>query len=149
MSGSRGPLSKNPEQRRRRNLPPAKTQLPAEGYQGDIPEWPLLEQTEYERMKWDWLWRTPMAAEWARMNIEPVLARYVRISIEAECAETRGSVAQSNIKGEARQLETLLGLNPSALKRLEWQVPEEQDAEVVNVTAAPRRRLRAVDPDAS
>lgn len=149
MSGSRGPLSKDPEQRRRRNLPSqAKVQLPMEGYTGPIPDWPLVERTELEAERWERIWRTPMAAQWVRMGIEPVVARYVRLALQAESFDHATSVAMSNIKGEARQLETLLGLNPSALKRLEWEIVADE-VEEQRETAAPRRRLRAVDPGTS
>lgn len=145
MSGSRGPISK--PNAVRRNLKAAKMQLPSEGYQGPIPDWPLPEGNAFELDRWERVWRTPMAAAWIRMGIETVVARYVRIAIIAESYEGTTSVALSNIKAEARQLETMLGLNPAALKRLEWEIASDEVEELRE--AAPRRRkLKAVDPEA-
>jgi hypothetical protein len=145
MSGSRGPLS-NPSARRR-NLPSgSKIQLPMEGWQGPIPDWPLLEGLQPELERWERLWRTPMAAQWVRMHIDTVIARYVRVALLAESFDHETSVAMANIKGEARQLESLLGLNPSALKRLEWEIVVDEVEEQREVAPA-RRRLKAVDPD--
>ena len=142
MSGSRGPLSKPGAVRR--NLPSAKIQLPMEGYQGPIPEWPLSEANMLELERWERLWRTPMAAQWVRMHIDTVVARYVRIALMAEDDSNQTSVAMSNIKGEARQLESLLGLNPSALKRLEWEIVPDELEEARK--PEPRgRRLKAVE----
>lgn len=147
MSGSRGPLS-NPNARQSRGIASKKLQLPMEGYQGPIPEWPLVEATSIELERWERMWRTPMAAAWVRMHIDTVVARYVRVALLAESFDHETSVAMANIKGEARQLETLLGLNPSALKRLEWEIVADETEEA-REAPAPRRRLKAVDPEAS
>jgi hypothetical protein len=101
----------------------------------------------FELERWERIWRTPMAAAWVRMGIETVVARYVRIAIMAEGFDKTTSMAVANIKGEARQLETMLGLNPAALKRLEWEIAADEIEE--QREAAPRRRkLKAVDPEA-
>ena len=85
MSGSRGPLS-HPNARRR-NLPSGtKIQLPMEGWRGPIPDWPLVECTSIELERWERMWRTPMAAQWVRMHIDTVVARYVRVALLAESA---------------------------------------------------------------
>jgi hypothetical protein len=146
VSGSRGPLS-NPNARHLRGRAAgSKIQLPMEGWQGPIPDWPLLEGLQPELERWERLWRTPMAAQWVRMHIDTVIARYVRVALLAESFDHETSVAMANIKGEARQLESLLGLNPSALKRLEWEIVVDEVEEQREVAPA-RRRLKAVDPD--
>lgn len=132
-------------QRVRRNLPSSFDELPAEGYKGDIPDWPLAEATEYELFRWEKMWRKPQAAQWIRMGIEEVIARYVRIAILAESTDKETSVAMSNIKGEARQLEQGLGLGAKALQNLSWKIVADE-VEEQRETPSPRRRLRAVDP---
>jgi hypothetical protein len=117
-----------------------------EGYDGPIPDWPLAEGMEVELARWERLWRTPQAAQWVRMHIDAVVARYVRIAILAESLDHETSVAMANIKGEARQLESLLGLNPTALKRLEWEIVADE-VEEQRVAPPARRRLKAVDPE--
>ena len=41
------------------------TALPAEGYRGPVPEFPLDDATDRELEVWAQLWRTPQAAAWA------------------------------------------------------------------------------------
>lgn len=144
MSGARGPLS-NPNAVRY----PTKTtkiQLPAGGYQGEIPDWPLVEATMPELERWERLWRTPIAALWAPMSIETTIARYVRIALLAEDSDQATSVAMSNIKGEARQLEKELGIGPSALQRLNCEIASDEVAERRADTVKAPRRIAAVDP---
>lgn len=140
------PAHRKPEgQRLRRNLPTVSAFLPADGYQGPIPSWPLEEQSEYEAVKWDWVWRTPAAAEWIRMDIAPVVARYIRIAAQAEQFGSKVSMAESNVKSEARQLEKVLGLNPDALRLLQWEVERDQPT-IASVEPIGRRtRPRAAD----
>lgn len=148
MSGMGGPLSK--PNAVRRGVKPAKVYLPAEGYRGPIPDWPLPDGTRAEGERWLLLWRTPMAAAWVKLRIETVVARYVRIALIAESFDSLTSVALSQIKTEARQLETTLGLSPAALKRLEWEIVEDEVEEQRQARSAvrPRRDLKAVDPEA-
>lgn len=148
MSGSRGPLSKDPSQLRRRNLPSgAKVQLPMEGWQGDIPQWPLLEGTDIEIYRWEQLWRTAQAAAWVRMHIDFTIARYVRLSILVE-TEAKNNVATAQVINSVMALEKELGLTPAALKRLEWEVVADEVEDARETKPAPRgRRLKAVDMD--
>lgn len=135
-----GPAPKtNP---RRRNARPDTVLLPAGGYQGDLPQWPLTRATKAETEAWASLWRLPQADAWARMNLARTVARYVRALIPAE-----KSGAPAFKLSEVRQLEDRLGLTPMAMLRLRWEVAlveaveeePEDDAPVADV-----RRLFAV-----
>lgn len=146
MTGSRGPES-NPNARRR-NLPRvAKVQLPAEGYQGEIPPWPMTEFTMPEIGRWEQLWRTAQAAQWARMHIELTVALYVRVSLAVE-NEAKNNVATAQTLNSMTAMQDRLGLNPQSLKRLEWEIVADELEEVRKPTRT-RRTLRAVDPEAS
>ena len=149
MSGSRGPLSKDPSARRRQNPTNAKVLLPIDGYDGPFPDWPLDEASEMELYRWERLWRTPQAAQWVRMHIDFMIARYIRTALLAEQLESKMSVALSNVHGEARQLEDRLGLNPQALKRLEWEVVADELEDRREPEKPQRRRLKAVDTEES
>lgn len=108
---------------RRRNARPDWVTLPAEGYQGDIPPWPLMnDPSEAERELWLSLWRTPQASQWIRGQYERVVARYCAIVALSEIEPTAA------ILGEVRQMEDRLGLSPMALKRLQWEIPEQSSA---------------------
>ena len=108
---------------RRRNARPDWVTLPAEGYQGDVPSWPLVnDPSESERELWLSLWRTPQASQWVRGQYERVVARYCMIVALSEVEPTAA------ILGEVRQMEDRLGLSPMSLKRLQWEIPEQSSA---------------------
>lgn len=138
-----GPAPKPKDQRRRRNADPVSAvQLPAEGRQGKPPPWPLPGESKDETAVWREVWKTPQAVAWERLGWNRVVARYVRRLVEAE--QTKSGAA---VNAEVRQLEDRLGLSPMAMLRLRWEiVADEMDEK--RQTGAPRRRLKAVDPDA-
>lgn len=130
---------------RRRNARPGVVQLPAAGYDGPMPPWPLPEgASEPEWDAWTTLWRRPQAAAWAQMHLERVVARYVRTMLAAEQPG-----AYSAVLGEARQMEDRLGLSPMSMLRLRWEVvADELDIQRTERGSA-RPRLVAVDPKAA
>lgn len=135
------------------------TTLPAEGYDGPVPEWPLASPADVddtdvgavlsmrELQRWELVWRTPQAAAWARLGWADDVAVYVRLMSLVEL----GDVKQA---GEARQWSDRLGLNPAAMLRNRWRVSADQVAVhresrgVAPSELGPRRssrdRLRAV-----
>lgn len=141
--GVRGPLPKPADQRVRRNKPPGKAQLPMEGYSGPSPEWPLLEGSAAELIYWDEIWRTPQAAQWVRMHIDRVIARYVRLSLIVE-QEMTNNVATAQTLSTIAGLEDRLGLSPLAMMRLQWEVVADEVEEQRENTSN-RKRIRAVD----
>ena len=59
--------------------------LPADGYDGDLPSWPLHNNpSTAEEALWMDLWRTPQAAMWAESGFERVVARYVMVTVLSE-----------------------------------------------------------------
>lgn len=127
---------------------PGTVTLPMEGYAGDIPEWPLDSVSEGELKRWERVWRCPMAAQWIRMHIDLVVARYVRVTLQVEEGNDSITVAGSNLHSEARQLEDRLGLSPLALLRLRWEIAPAEKAEVTPIKERSTRRLKAVDHSA-
>lgn len=101
------------------------TYLPAEGYDGPVPAWPLdTEPSTVELDLWGKLWRTPQAAEWARGGYERLVGRLAMLMIVAEDP----SKPSAALLGEVRQLEDRLGLSPMAMRRLSWKVEGEGSA---------------------
>lgn len=93
--------------------------LPVEGYEGDIPEWPLgNDPSQAEVELWEKVWRTPQGAAWANNGFERVVARYVMVTVLSETEPTAAMLS------EVRQLEDRLGLSPMALRKLQWVVGE-------------------------
>jgi len=129
---------------RRRNVKPTSTQLPASGYDGLIPDWPLSKQDKTEAAAWNAVWRLPQAAEWARGSHARTVARYVRALVVAEKRETTAFHLS-----EVRQLEDRLGLTPMSMLRLRWEiapadVADERDDDEPDAPVADVRRLFAV-----
>lgn len=123
---------------RRRNAKPTSTQLPAAGYDGPVPTWPLGKAKRPEREAWDALWRTPQAAEWARLSCARTVARYVRALVVAEQPETTAFHLS-----EVRQMEDRLGLTPMSMLRLRWEIaPAEPEAAELDDADAPVDNVR-------
>lgn len=128
---------------RRRNVRPEWRRLPAAGRRGDPPDWPLGRPTKAELALWQQLWGSPQAAAWESFGWARMVARYTRIAVQSE---RRGTTAF--LLSEVRQLEDRLGLNPMAMKRLQWVIAadvddeEQADGEKDNVADIERYRDR-------
>ena len=126
---------------RRRNAQPNLTRLPANGYTGLIPDWPLPRPLKAEKDAWDSLWRLPQAVAWARMQVARTVARYVRALIVAESRESTAFQLS-----EVRQLEDRLGLTPMSMLRLRWEIAPDELAEARETSdERARPKLRAVE----
>jgi hypothetical protein len=125
---------------RRRNVRPDATLLPPNGYEGDVPEWPLSGRKKPAEIElWKTLWATPQAAAWVVMGegTSRTIARYCRLSLIAESAD-----APATIHGEVRQLEDRLGLTPMSMRRLMWDIAADETAEKRDEAAASGVRAR-------
>ncbi len=98
--------------------------LPAEGRKGRAPKWPLSEPLPGEAAVWKELWSSPQAVAWERLRYVRVVARFCRLVVKAEEPD-----AGSRLLAEVRQMEHDLGLTPMGLRRLEWQIVEDELAE--------------------
>ena len=106
---------------RRRNARPDWVVLPADGRQGDPPEFPLGRPSMSVLKLWAVLWASPQAVAWEGMGEATIrtVARYAKLVLEAE-----KSKAQTSLLAEVRQLEDRLGLTPMSMKRLQWQIDD-------------------------
>ena len=135
--------------------------LPAEGYQGEIPQWPIDaplsgfrggKQIESyvvgrEADLWDELWRTPQATVWiTNPAVINELALYCRLTAIGETGHVM-------IAAEARQRGDRLGIDPASMARLRWKVegateskatPRERRSEAVEARKSARERMRAI-----
>ena len=118
---------------RRRNKRPDWLSLPADGYDGNIPTWPLSSEISFaEEELWRSLWRTPQAAAWAEGGFERVVARYVMVTCLVELEPNAALLS------EVRQMEDRLGLSPMAMKRLQWEVEAPSKNTLAEVTSIDR-----------
>lgn len=119
------------------------TALPSEGYQGEVPHFPLPGMTSRELEVWDSLWTTPQACAWSMqpwrwMNI----ADLVRLQVRGEAHD-----APVNIATVVRQLRADLGLTPAGLKENGWAIASDEvsaraDAKVEAAPARPSSRSK-------
>ena len=114
--------------------------LPADGFQGSIPDFPLPAMTDREAEVWESLWRTPQAAAW---SVEPwrwrVVAMYVRWSVRMEHAEANAALVSQVIR-----LGDQIGMTPAGLRENGWKIAATEDEQKATGTAGkPRNSSRA------
>lgn len=143
--------------------------LPADGYQGDVPDFPLpkavhfatvfegaaktrvrdVEATEIawdaEQELWDELWRKPQAAMWRALGLKYEVAAYVRAFLESVEAE-----ASAGLKTAVLRMSAELGLSTVGMGQLRWSISVKPDVYEVQESSAPSRvssrdRLKALN----
>jgi hypothetical protein len=121
--------------------------LPAEGYDGTVPDWPLSEPSVAEDAMWSRYWRKPQAAAWARIGLVDEVALYVRLFLVGSGIEAPDVKAAT----EARQIGDRLGLNPAAMLKNRWRVRADEVGQARETKAQEtgaekaRRRLKVAD----
>lgn len=146
--------------------------LPAEGYRGAIPDFPLPPRVvlmwesegkarwqspdadataavvEREAALWLWAWRTPQAAAWAQPSESwrlHTVAMWVRTYVLCE-----SSAATAADKGSLHRFADQIGLTPAGLKENGWMVAKDElakKASEVRPRRSSRDRMKLV-PDA-
>lgn len=125
------------------------TALPAEGYSGKVPGWPLEPgMTPTEQRYWERAWRTPQACIWAKQEFSwlvPDVARWVRLT--ARCDEPD---APATLLARLPSSADAIGMTTAGLARLGAKIaPDEVGAK--RAERSPReqskreRRLRKAE----
>ena len=125
------------------------TALPAEGYDGDAPAWPLEPAANAtERSYWERAWRTPQACAWSMPSESwriPTVARWVRLSVRCDAPD-----AGAAHLGQLHRFADQIGMTTAGLAEMGWAVAKDELTErrVEVVPEAPRKssrdRLRVV-----
>lgn len=163
-----GPPADPSALRRDRAGDAAWTTLPAEGFTGEVPEFPLPKITvwnvyfedkkrvreydegatasrwEDELGLWTALWRKPQAVMWARLGLEYEVAAYVRCYIEST-----GEDSNSGLKTAALRMAAEIGLSLPGMHSLRWKFAEDEVAAKRGSAPAPagksaRDRLKVI-----
>ena len=98
--------------------------LPEEGYEGPIPEFPLIAPegmsetaSERERDIWWEAWQTPQACAWSMQRWRwPVIAEYCRLKAMVE------NGAPAAYVGQIHRYRDQLGLTPAGLNENGWKI---------------------------
>lgn len=95
--------------------------LPAEGFQGDVPDFPLSDALAVEVELWSKLWRKPQAAMWSKLGLEFEVAAYVRAFLESTVAE-----ASAGLKTAVLRMGAEIGLSLPGMHSLRWKFSEDE-----------------------
>lgn len=103
------------------------TTLPAEGFEGDAPDWPLaVAPSAAELAAWLWAWSTPQACAWSLPSEEwriPFVAQWARLHVR--CSEPD---APGNLFASLFRLEDRIGLSTAGLAEMGWRVAVDETA---------------------
>lgn len=125
------------------------TALPAEGYDGLVPDFPLPLANERELEVWADAWSTPQACAWSlpseAWRVRSV-AMWVRLSVRCEDPEIPASVL-----GQLHRFADQIGMTTAGLAEMGWRVAVDEvgakrsDPKPAPESApTPARRMRAV-----
>ena len=117
------------------------TALPAEGYDGPIPDFPLPDPSSREIEVWEQAWRTPQACAWSMPSESwrvRTVAMWVRLTVRCEDPE-----AGATLLGQLHRFADQIGMTTAGLAEMGWRVAVDE--------TAPRRaeKQRAAKPKSS
>lgn len=103
------------------------TALPAEGYRGPVPDFPLPDPTGRELEVWKWAWRTPQACAWSMPSEQwrtRTVAMWVRLSVT--CEEPGASASHL---AQLHRFADQIGMTTAGLAEMGWKVAVDDLAE--------------------
>lgn len=126
------------------------TALPAEGFDGPIPDFPLPSPSKRELDVWEQAWRTPQACAWSMPSEawrRRTVALWVRTTVRCEDPE-----ASASVLAQLHRFADQIGMTTAGLAEMGWavavdQVAEkaaERDVETDEGEEEPPRRLTSV-----
>ena len=98
--------------------------LPAEGFAGVVPEFPLADVLVSESALWLRLWRKPQAFMWAQLQLEFEVAAYVRAFLESV-----EPAASAGLKTAVLRMSAELGLSTVGMGQLRWKIAADEVSE--------------------
>jgi hypothetical protein len=123
------------------------TALPAEGYDGDVPEFPLPSPSDRELEVWEQAWRTPQACAWSLPSEawrSATVAMWVRVKVRCEDPE-----AGAALYGQLHRFADQIGMTTAGLAEMGWKVALDEVAAKRSEPKADapkrQRRLRVAD----
>ena len=102
------------------------TALPAEGYSGEIPDFPLPTPSERELEVWEQAWRTPQACAWSLPSESwrvRTVAMWVRMTVRCEEPD-----APAALLGQLHRFADQIGMTTAGLAEMGWKVAVDEVA---------------------
>lgn len=102
------------------------TALPAEGYSGDAPDFPLQDATDREIEVWRRTWRTPQACAWSLPSESwrvPIVALWVRTFVRCEDPD-----AGASLLAQLHRFGDQIGMTTAGLSEMGWKVAVDEVA---------------------
>lgn len=122
--------------------------LPAEGRQGEPPDWPLPDRLHGELELWTREWKRPQAVMWERNGQELEVALFVRSIVIAE-----GPKATAADRNVVQRKMSDLGLTVPGLRANRWRIVDSAAKPAApsktKAKRSARDRLKVVKDDAS
>ena len=116
------------------------TALPAEGYAGEAPEFPLPSASERELEVWADAWRSPQACAWSMPSESwriRTVALWVRTVVRCEEPE-----APASLLSQLHRFADQIGMTTAGLAEMGWKVAVDETA-AKRVDSAPPTPSRA------
>lgn len=108
--------------------------LPREGYQGEVPDFPLTDASLTETELWKRLWAKPQGFMWAKLGLEYEVAAYVRAFLESVQAD-----ASAGLKTAVLRMAAEIGLSVPGMNQFRWKFSEDELAAKRQQAAAPEK----------
>ncbi len=108
--------------------------LPAAGYDGPIPDFPLPDLTEREAQVWETTWRTPQACAWSLPSETwriPTVAMWVRVKVRCE-----DPGVPATVYGQLHRFADQIGMTTAGLAEMGWKI--SRDGTEVSGVAKPK-----------
>ena len=116
----------NPESGRSERRGYSLTALPAEGYDGPVPDFPLPNPSKRELEVWEQAWRTPQACAWSlpseAWRIRTV-ALWTRLTVRCEADD-----AGAALLGQLHRFADQIGMTTAGLAEMGWRVAVDETA---------------------
>ena len=110
--------------------------LPAAGYDGPAPDFPLPEATERELDVWAEAWRTPQACAWSQPSERwrhRTVALWVRLSVRCESPD-----ASAAYLAQLHRFADQIGMTTAGLAEMGWKISAD-GAAVESAAVKPKR----------
>jgi hypothetical protein len=101
--------------------------LPAEGFTGEVPAFPLPDVSEREAQVWAEVWRSPQACAWSLPSESwrvPTVALWVRVKVRCEDPD-----ASASLYAQLHRFADQVGMTTAGLAEMGWVVAKDELSE--------------------